>query len=121
MNNELVFLSVIIGIMLPTYFMFATHYASNKKIRMSINIATVIIFFILGKIYREGILEIAATPFIVFSIMGIIGTPSLLFSIYTKKKMLPLTFKNRKKYYLYPTVSIVFIIWIITMIRNFIN
>jgi len=121
MTNELIFLTVITGITIPTYFMFATKYASHKKIRLFIHIATFISFFLLGQIYQDGILEIGANPFLVFGLMGLIGTPSLLFSIYTKKKILPLSFENRKKYYLDPTIAVVAVIMLIALLRSPIN
>ncbi len=120
MNNELITLTLIIGIMVPTYFIFATKFSSNKKASLSIHILAVITFLILGKAYRYGILKMVTNPFLVFGLMALIGTPSLLVFIYLKKKMLIQSLKHRKKYYLYPTLGILGIIFIIALISNLI-
>lgn len=119
MDNELIFISIITGLLLPVYFMYSTYYIENKKVYWWINLGAVCVAILVWYLFSQGAFRFEFSSFFIISFIAIISTPQALMLIYAQRKMLVQSFENRKKYYLYPILLVSFLVGILNIFRFF--
>lgn len=121
MPNELVFLSIILGLMVPAYIMLSSLYIENRKAYRFFNMGAMFCFMLIGKLYFNGSLDVSIDSTVFFSILAIVNTPTLLFGYYVNRRMLLKAYDNRKKYFVLPIVVSTVVVFVVNVLKHIIT